>query len=200
MHRLPDPSNRRILDHPLFLLLLGTMLGSVLIPSLSARFNTKRLLSETRHQEALNTIEKGFDVDRRLNSVSTRLASFAKDHQRLHQPIVFSEAILTKVEDLYVEFEQRAWWWCAEEFAKAKVLRLLSNEQLEQFSSLARQYHDNLLASTVALDHLRVACLGANPDNRAADREANSAVQLLDRLALQRDQIVNAMADLFAAQ
>jgi uncharacterized protein (DUF2132 family) len=188
------------LGHPLFLLLTGTILGSILIPALSTRFNAERLLNETRHQEALSTIEKGFEVDRKLNSVSTRLASFAKDHQRLHQPIVFNEAILTKVEDLYVEFDQRAWWWSAEEFAKAKVLRLLSESQLKRFSSLAERYHDNLLASTAALDRLRVACLGASSDTAAAEREANSSVQELGQLALQRDQIVNSMADLFAAQ
>ena len=190
----------RVLDHPLFLLLVGSILGSILIPSLSARFNAERLLRETRHQEAITTIEKGYDVDRKLNSVATRLVSFAKDHARLHQPIVFSEAILTKVEDLYVEFDQRAWWWCSEEFAKAKVLRLLSGEELKRFSTLADRYHDNLMASTAELDRLRVACLGANPDPRAAEVEAKAAVERLRQLMLERDQIVNAMADLFAAQ
>jgi hypothetical protein len=172
----------------------------ILIPWLGGRFNEKHLRSETRHQEAIITIEKGFEVDRKLNSVATRLVSFAKDHIRLHQPIVFSEAILTKVEDLYVEFDQRAWWRCSEEFAKAKVLRLLSGWQLKQSSILAQRYHDNLMASTAVLDRLRVACLGAIPDARAAERKTTSAVQRFDQLALARDQIVNEMADLFAAQ
>jgi hypothetical protein len=70
----------KIFQQPLTILLIGTVLGSVLIPYLNDRANRAKLRHEERVKIALNIVEQSHETDRRLSSLMNYLVLFRKDH------------------------------------------------------------------------------------------------------------------------
>jgi len=190
----------QILGHPLVLLVVGTALGSVIIPGLTTRAASSKLRQETQQQTALEVLQNGFDVDRDFNAVRTHIEAFIERQRQAHDALASAKAdVQAKFDDLYQEFNKLAWWWTSQEYNKAQVLGLLSAGQLRDFESLKECYRMNLVVSTGEVSAVRDLSLLGTFGNEML-RHARERHERLDRLAFDRDQLVLDMAHLFTGR
>ncbi|HXO41238.1 MAG TPA: DUF3617 family protein [Thermoanaerobaculia bacterium] len=190
----------QMVRHPLFLLVAGTALGSVIIPGLTTLAASSKLRQEALQQIALEVLQKGFDVDRDFNAVKTHIDAFIDRQRQAHDALASAKAdVRAKFDDFYQEFNKVAWWWASQEYDKARVLDLLSAGQLRDFESLKECYRMNLVVSTGEVSAVRdLSLLGTFGDEML--RTARERHERLDRLDFDRDQLVLDMAHLFTGQ
>ena len=72
-----------ILRHPLFLLVVGSVIGSFLIPWISQKTDRNRVLREARLKKAVEIVNHNTETISQLNAMVTRLGIFHKDNIRL---------------------------------------------------------------------------------------------------------------------
>src|SRR5437870_12105468 len=97
------------LKHPLFLLIIGSIIGSFLIPWISEKNDKSRVLREARLKKAVEIVDNNTRTLSQLNSLVTRLGIFHKDNMRLRPSSQTLSALQDKLaEDMdkgYAEFE-----------------------------------------------------------------------------------------------
>jgi hypothetical protein len=190
----------QMLRHPLFLLVAGTALGSVIIPGLTTIAASQKLQQETEQQTALEVLQDGSEVDRDFNEVRTHIEAFIDRQRQAHDALASQKAdVQAKFDDLYQEFNKVAWWWPAQESNKARVLDLLSAGQLRAFESLEECYRMNLVVSTGELSVIRDLSLRGTFGDPML-QSARERHMRLYRLDGDRDQVVLGMAHLFTGQ
>ena len=141
-----------ISKHPLLILLIGTLLGSVLIPEINRRSTRARELEELRAKRVLAAVEANSEVDRHLNLVLTSFESFWKDTAEGTLDSRRPE-LRTKVYGLYEEFDRSAWWWFDQAWQEATILGLLEKEDAKkERAKISSEYKESLLASVKAID------------------------------------------------
>src|SRR5262245_33649826 len=99
--------------HPLTLLIVGTLTGSVLIPWVAGRANKQAVLTEARVKEAIDIMTTSNSVNAILNKMTTAWDTFEKysapeseeDYRRRR------EEHRHKIDSLYADFDSIAWWW-----------------------------------------------------------------------------------------
>src|SRR5262245_13403099 len=84
-----------VLKHPLFLLVVGSVIGSFLIPWISQKNDKSRVLREARLKKAVDIVNNNTMTLSQLNSLVTRLGIFHKDNIRLKP----TPAKLTELQD-----------------------------------------------------------------------------------------------------
>jgi hypothetical protein len=145
----------KCLKHPMVVLIVGTALGSVVIPYLNARIDNQRRLAELKSQRAALVLQSAGEVDRLLNLLLTEFGTFRKDQIATNSATpAAKEALRTRVYDVYREFDRRAWWWHWQTLEEAPVLNLVTDEGFAKLDAGVRCYHQALLASAGALDPL----------------------------------------------
>lgn len=142
-----------ISKHPLVLLTVATLLGSVLVPYVNARIDRERQRRELKTQRAIAILQSAFNVDRRLNLILTEFANFDKDRVTAGATTSASkEALRSRVYTLYEDFNRDAWWWHWQVLEEAKILGLVDDLSRAQLDQAVSRYHDALVASTAELD------------------------------------------------
>jgi hypothetical protein len=190
----------KLLSHPLFILVAGTVLGSLIIPWITGIAAGRQLQREAQQKTALEGLEQGFEVDRRFNAVETAVESFHKRQDQTGSVLAAEQpAVRTQIGDLYQQFNGTAWWWFRQEFHKAKVLDLLSEARLRSLEDLDECYGFNLLSSTAELSRLETLVLADRRSPASAD-EASAIHQRLDELTSERDEYLQEMAHLVAGR
>jgi hypothetical protein len=184
--------------HPLTLLLVGTLTGSVLIPWVAGRANKQAVLTKARVKEAIDVMTTSNSVNAILNKMMTALDTFEKysapesqeDYRRRR------EEHRHKIDALYADFDSIAWWWPWNAYNQARVLRLIPPAKLDQFKDEIMKCTENLKATT---DTLGPAWRDLPDDPRQAQHEPVMPTlrKRLDELRRQRDDIVQHMASLF---
>jgi hypothetical protein len=188
----------RFCRHPLTLLLVGTLAGSVLIPWVASRANKQALLNEARVKEAIDVMTTSNTVNAILNKMMTALDTFEKysapesqeDYRRRR------EEQRHKIDALYADFDSIAWWWPWNAYNQARVLSLIPPTKLDQFKDEILKYTENLKATT---DTLGPAWNDLPDDPRQIRHEHVMATlgKRLEELRTQREDIVQHMAGLF---
>ena len=190
----------KLLSHPLFLLVAGTVLGSLVIPWVTGLAAGRQLQREAQQKTALEGLDQGFEVDRRFNAVETAVESFQKRQEQTGSALAAEQpAVRTQIEGLYQEFNGTAWWWFRQEFHKAKVLDLLSENRLRSLEDIDECYGLNLLSSTSELSRLESLVL-VDQRSPAGWGEASAIHQRLDDLTSERDGFLQDMAHLVAGR
>jgi hypothetical protein len=185
--------------HPLTLLVVGTLTGSVLIPWVAGRANKQAVLTEARVKEAIDIMTTSNSVNALLNKIVTALETFEKysapesqeDRRRRR------EELRHTIDALYAEFNSIAWWWPWNDYNQARVLRLIPPTKLNEFKDEITKYTENLTQTT---DTLGPAWQDRPDDPRQAQPHQLVMLTLgkrLDELRRQRDDIVEHMAGLF---
>jgi len=188
----------RFCRHPLTLLLVGTLTGSMLIPWVAGRANKQAVLTEARVKEAIDVMTTSNSVNATLNKMMTALDTFEEysapesqeDYRRRR------EDHRHKIDALYADFDSIAWWWPWNAYNQARVLRLIPPTKLDQFKDEIIKYTENLKTTT---ETLGPAWKDLPDDPRQLQREPvmPTLVKKLDELRKQRDDIVQHMAGLF---
>lgn len=186
---------KRALRHPLLLLLLGTLLGSVLIPYVSSQAAHSREIEELRTERALAALQESNNVDRRLNVLVTSFGTFWADTNDGTRESRQDE-LREKIYRVYEEFDRTAWWWFDEAWQTARYLNLLDDKEAKEARDLSEEYKASLLKCTAALDEIWRMSLTQNPlpSQRDADAVLARVRKTLGDSRTQRLQVVGKLA------
>lgn len=182
---------RQTLKHPMFLLILGTLLGSVLIPYVSSQSAHAREIEEVRSQRALAALQENYQVDRRLNLLLTTFGTFWSETDETNREARRPE-LRAKIYSLYEEFDRAGWWWFDEAWQTARILSLLDQNEVQEAQRLSEEYRASLRQFTAALDPVWHMSLAQNPPPGARDAEIAlaRARATLDESRMKRLQVV----------
>jgi hypothetical protein len=140
------------LSHPITILLLGTALSGILIPSITSNCTDHKLLQEAKLAQAKAILAQNTLVDKQLNTIQTTFECFVKDAQTGSRDYGDAQRELLKdINEQYKHFDEHAWWWYGDLLMQAKLLRLPEGT-IKQIKALAEQYGTNLIQSTRAID------------------------------------------------
>jgi hypothetical protein len=141
-----------ILKHPLVVLIVGAIIGSIVVPRINSRMDRDRRLREMRETRAVAVLNAGLETERRLNLVQTEFESFYKDVAAGNANEQSQQSMRERVRAAYRDFDRDAWWWPYQTRDEVKMLRLVDNGRLQVLEAAVGDYHQALLESTSALD------------------------------------------------
>lgn len=147
--------DRHISRHPLVILLVGGLLTSMIIPTVSWFISKSVLNEETRRAKSVRLFEFSTKVNRQLNDVATALELFEYDvlaDSAVEEIFAEEQKELRKqVRGLYSEFNGTAWWGLQNIAAEARIMQLLPRPKLEALQERADEYNTNLVEATTQL-------------------------------------------------
>ena len=190
------------LRHPLTLSIIGTLLGSLLIPWIVGRSSKQAALADTRVKQAIQVMATSNGVDATINKIKTAFEGFEKDALSIEQQDEFfrrREDLRKRVYDLYSDFDSTAWWWARNIYDQAHILHLISPARLDKLNEYIGQYNNNLVETAHTIDVPWQAYLGT--DAIAHGPGTKEIMPSLDKrlrnLQQQRSEIAGNMAALF---
>ncbi len=194
------------LQQPLSVLLLGTILGSALIPYLNERSNRNKLRHEERIKIAFSIVEQSHETDRRLSNLMNYLVLFRKDHNNRSEP----ESALKKEQrdalktfnEMYMSYTGQAWWWHWTVKSEASLSALATPSESKRVAELARDYSDALGQCTDAVSRLWDPFLKNryDPGDPQNDVLITQASESLTRARKRRNEVAVEMARIFASK
>lgn len=190
------------LRHPLTLSLIGTLLGSLLIPWIVGRSSKQAALADTRVKEAIQVMATSNGVDATINKIKTAFESFEKDALSVEQQDEFlrrREDLRKRVYDLYSDFDSTGWWWARNIYDQAHILHLIPSARLNKMNEYMGQYNNNLVETAHTIDIPWQAYLGTDTITHGPGTKElmPSLDKRLRDLQHQRDEIAGNMAALF---
>ena len=190
------------LRHPLTLSLIGTLLGSLLIPWIVGRSSKQAALADTRVKQAIQVMATSNGVDATINKIKTAFESFEKDALPVEQQDEFlrrREDLSKRVYELYSDFDSTGWWWARNIYDQAHILHLIPPARLDKMNENMGQYNNNLVETAHTIDIPWQAYLGTDTITHGpgAKEIMPSLDKRLRNLQQQRDQIAGNMAALF---
>lgn len=190
------------LRHPLTLSLIGTLLGSLLIPWIVGRSSKQAALADTRVKQAIQVMATSNGVDANINKIKTAFESFEKDALPVEQQDEFlrrREDLRNRVYELYSDFDSTGWWWGRNIYDQAHILHLIPSVRLDKMNQYMEQYNNNLVETAHTIDIPWKAYLGT--DTITHGPGAKELMPSLDKrlrdLQHQRDEIAGNIAALF---
>ena len=190
------------LRHPLTLSLIGTLLGSLLIPWIVGRSSKQAALADTRVKQAMQVMATSNGVDATINKIKTAFESFEKDALSVEQQDEFvrrREDLRKRVYELYSDFDSSGWWWARNIYDQAHILHLIPPARLDKMNEYMGQYNNNLVETAHTIDIPWQAYLGTDTITHGpgAKEIMPSLDKRLRNLQQQRDEIAGNMAALF---
>jgi hypothetical protein len=178
--------------HPLVVLAVATVLGSVLIPYVNSRIARENRQRELRVSQAVQALRSSSETDRRLNLVLTEFANFVKDESP--NDSAARSALRERVYRLYAEFNRDAWWWHWQLLQEIQVLHLVDDDAARIMRAAIEEYAANLKESTQALDPLwgRLISTGTQPGRDVSSVLDSSSLRSMDLLR-KRQEIIGRM-------
>jgi hypothetical protein len=193
------------LQQPLSVLLIGTILGSVLIPVLNDTANRRRLRHEERIKIALMIIEQSHETDRRLYNLMNYLVLFRKDHNDASepQPSLKKEQYNARkaFNEMYLSYTAQAWWWHWNVKSESSLSAVATAEESTRVGQLATEYSDALEQCNQAVSKLWSPFLKDRfePRNPQNDVLISQAREDLTKARKRRNEIAIEMARIFAS-
>lgn len=188
----------QMLKHPLFLLVVGSVIGSFLIPWISQKTDRNRVLREARLKKKVEIANKNTETISKLHLLVTRLGIFHKDNIRL-QPspaklAVLQDKLSEDMNDLYADFEKEGWWWYRSLTDEAAILEIVPREGSDKLRTDIEAYEKNIVQSVAAFNDFWHRCLSKDYDfeeNGNTTKIQNETYKRRDQLATERIQLVN---------
>jgi hypothetical protein len=194
---------RAILGHPLFLLVIGSIIGSLLIPWIGDKISRNKVVQDARLRKAIEIVDNNTKTVSQLNSMVTRLTSFHENNvRRSPAPDKLRELQEKLVEDMdsrWAEFEKTGWWWYQDLNDEAVILGMIPAEGSATLRQHVNAYHDNILATSNAMKLLWNPCTAADYDykNGKIEKVRDEMNQKLANLFNERIQLVNNLVNDF---
>lgn len=194
-----SPAKKPLLEHPLTILILGSVLTVLGLPWLSERMNDSKLINDARLQTCMSILRNSSESDQRFNTMTTTMQMFIKDTaaaglaSRNDQ-----DRLRAELAQQYLAFDRQAWWWISRLPTEAKLLRI--DVGSKELSDLIAAYLANLVESTRVLRALWEHCLSksykvSDPIN---DELSKTTKQQLDALSNQRGDLIGKFVAMFA--
>jgi hypothetical protein len=183
---------RGVLGHPLFLLIVGSVIGSLLIPWIGNQINRKKVLQEARLRKAVEIVESNTKTVSQLNGMVTKLSSFHDNNIKLKPtPAKLGELQMKLVEDMdsrWSDFDKTAWWWPEDLNTEAMILGTIPASGAGTLRKDIDAYKKNILDTSNAMKELWSPCISADYDYKD------------DRINKVRDEMRKKLVDLFNAR
>ena len=148
----PRQKASEISRHPLVLLIVGTLIGSILIPGINNRMDRDRRLREIRETRGMAALDAGLQTERSFNLVRTEFESFYKDLAAKKTSAQADQALADRLHKAYQEFDRDAWWWANQARDEMRMLGLLSADRVAILDHAVEDYNKAVLESAQALD------------------------------------------------
>jgi hypothetical protein len=188
-----------VLSHPLFLLVVGSIVGSLLIPPVSEKINRQKVLHEARLRKAVEIVDNNTKTVTQLNSMVTRLTSFHDTNIRRQPPPEklkqLQEKLVEDMDNRWLEFEKTGWWWYQDLNDEAVILGIIPATGTGALRQHVNAYHANILATSNAMKLMWRPCKAADYDykdprfikiledmNRTLNDLFNERIQLVNNL------------------
>jgi hypothetical protein len=179
--------------HPLIVLAVATLLGSVLFPLANAYISKASRLDELRTSHALQALRSSHATDSRLNLLITEFQNFAKDED-VTDPRAIA-ALSQRVKPLYADFNREAWWWYWQLLQESRLLRLVDSAEEKPMRLAMDEYSSNLKECTVV--GAGIWRILTTTSVRPSKDEASAALAAADKrmaeLQQQRSEIIARM-------
>ena len=195
-----------VLRHPLFLLIVGSIIGSFLIPWISQRSDKSRVLREARLKKAVVIVGNNTRSLAQLNSLVTRLGIFHKDNIRLKPSPAKLSALQEKLaEDMdkqYAEFEKTGWWWYRSLNDEAVILEIVPRTGSDKLRHDIDNYAENMTQTVASFGDLWHKCLSKEYDfqeNGPVTQIQTKMNERLKQLATERIALVNNLVQDFSS-
>jgi|KBSSwiStaDraftv2_1062776.scaffolds.fasta_scaffold493006_2 hypothetical protein len=195
-----------VLRHPLFLLIVGSIIGSFLIPWISQRSDKSRVLREARLKKAVEIVGNNTRSLAQLNSLVTRLGIFHKDNIRLKPSPAKLSALQEKLaEDMdkqYAEFEKTGWWWYRSLNDEAVILEIVPRTGSDKLRHDIDNYAENMTQTVASFGDLWHKCLSKEYDfqeNGPVTQIQTKMNERLKQLATERIALVNNLVQDFSS-
>src|SRR5437660_10988526 len=118
-----------VLSHPLFLLAVGSVIGSLLIPRISEQTSKKKVLQEARLRKAVEIVDTNNKSISQLNSLLTRVKMFDDNNTKLKPSNSklkeLQEKLVEDVDNRWLDWEKTGWWWYRTLNDEAVILELV---------------------------------------------------------------------------
>lgn len=196
----PKSSDTSVLDflkHPLLLLIIGSIIGSILIPKISERSSRTQALQQARLRKAVEIVDNNTVTISQLNAIRTRLGMFHGDNVRLKPPPAklkeLQDQLAQDMNNRYLEFDKSGWWWYRALNEQAVILEIVPPTGSSKLRNHVEAYHDNIGQTVNVLQEMWHACVAADYDYKDAritqiQEKMNKAWNDVDKT---RNQIVN---------
>jgi hypothetical protein len=156
------------LRHPLVLLVVGSVIGSVLIPRISEQAGKTKVLQDARLRTAVQIVDNNTRTVSQINSIVTKLSTLHDENRRLKpSPAKLSERqdkLAEEVSNRYEEFEKTGWWWYRDLNDEAVILELVPPTGSDKLREDVNAFANNILETVNTMNELRHACLAAAYD------------------------------------
>jgi hypothetical protein len=186
-----------VLGHPLFLLIIGSVIGSLLIPWVGDKITKNKVIQDARLRKAVEIVDNNTKTVSQLNSMITRLSSFHDNNIR-RQPTPeklkeLQEKLTEDMDNRWSEFERTGWWWYQDLNDEAVILHIIPAAGSGVLQQHVNAYHNNILATSNAMKLLWRPCTAADYDykNGKVEKARDEMNQKLDQLFKERVQLVN---------
>ena len=196
-----------VLKHPLFLLVVGSIIGSFLIPWISQKNDKGRVLREARLKKGVEIVANNVRTISQLNSLVTRLGIFHKDNMRLKPAPAKLAALQDKLTDDmnrdYAEFEKNGWWWYRSLNDEAVILEIVPPGGSDKLRNDIDAYGTNITHTVAAFGDFWHKCLSTEYDFEEKGKTSELQEQMnqrLNQLANERVALVNNLVHDFAVE
>ena len=158
----------RVLKHPLFLMVVGSIIGSFLIPWVSHKTDRNRALREARLKKSVEIVNHNTQTLSQLNALVTRLGIFHKDNIRLKpSPAKLDELQDELAKDMnsrYAEFEKTGWWWYRSLNDEAVILEIVPPSGSDKLRKDVNAYGENIAQTVTSFNDFWHKCLSKEYD------------------------------------
>ena len=184
--------------HPLLVLAISTLIGSILVPYFSTRLTEQNRRSELRVSKALEAVRANTLTERQLNTLLNEVVLYARDS--VTPDVAARAAFRSRYFDAYAEFDRHAWWWYWPWLQELQILNIVNARETELLIRALTEYTKNLVAS---LDVMRpiVSASSRKPLTSAERLKAiESMTKQMSALGYQRRDIVQRMVVILREQ
>jgi hypothetical protein len=182
----PLKNATKALKHPLFLLIVGAIITSLLIPYLNDQFSRNRVRQETSLKKVLEIGLHNTEFISELNTLKTMMKSFHSQNVRMQlQPDELKEAQKNFRKDFntrYLALDEKAWYWYWDLGREADVLDLISPKELQVLNADLNEYGANVTKSVEAMRPLWRALTSHeyNPNDKEYREEFDKKVSAVE--------------------
>ena len=193
------------LRHPLLLLVVGSVIGSFLIPWISHKTDRSRVLREARLKKKVEITNKNTETISKLHLLVTRLGIFHKDNTRLKPSpaklAVLQDKLGEDMNDLYADFQKEGWWWYRSLNDEAVILEIVPPGGFDKLRNDVDAYEKNITDTVAAFNAFWHKCLSKEYDFQDANvtQIQNQMTERLEQLRKERIGLVNNLVQDFTA-
>ena len=195
-----------VLRHPLLLLVVGSVIGSFLIPWISHKTDRSRVLREARLKKKVEITNKNTETISKLHLLVTRLGIFHKDNIRLKPSpaklAVLQDKLGEDMNDLYADFQKEGWWWYRSLNEEAVILEIVPPGGFDNLRKDVDAYEKNITDTVAAFNPFWHKCLSKEYDFQDANvtQIQNQMYERLEQLRKERIGLVNNLVQDFTAE